>query len=67
MQRLFALLLLFGSKKVALKSSFIDLYFHSFIIEFRIEEKLHTKAVADVSGVARRRFSQFPLERLRVG
>ena len=67
MQRLPALLLLFGSKKVALKSSFTDLYFHPFIIEFRIEEKLHTKAVVDVSRGARGRVSRFPLERLRVG
>ena len=66
MQRLSALLLLFGSKKVALKSSFTDLYFHPFIIEFRIE-KLHTKAVVDVSRGARGRVSRFPLERLRVG
>ena len=27
----------------------LDLHFHPSIIEFRIEEKIHTKAVADVS------------------
>ena len=66
MQSLSPLLLFFDDKKIAFKSS-VDLYFHPFIIEFRIEEKLHTKAVVDVSRGARGRVSRFPLERLRVG
>ena len=37
----------FGDKKIAFKSS-LDLYFHPSIIELRIEEKIHIKAV-DVS------------------
>ena len=28
--------------------SYLELYFHPSISEFRIEEKIHTKAVADV-------------------
>ena len=48
MQSLSALLLFFGDKQISFKS-FLDLYFHPSIIEFRIEEKLHTKAVVDVS------------------
>ena len=38
----------FWWQKVAFKSS-LELYFHPSIIEFRIEEKIHTKAVVDVS------------------
>ena len=38
----------FGDKKIAFKSS-VDLYFHPSITEFRIGEKIHTKAVVDVS------------------
>ena len=34
--------------KIAFKSS-LDLYYHPSIIEFRMGEKIHTKAVADVS------------------
>ena len=37
MQILSAFFLFFGDKKIAFKSSF-DLYFHPFIIEFKIEE-----------------------------
>ena len=48
MQSLSALLLVFGDKKIGFKSS-LDLYFHPFIIEFRIEEIIHTKTVVDVS------------------
>ena len=54
MQSLSALLLFFGDKKVSFKSS-LDLYFHPSIIEFRIEEKIHTKAVVNVSRGAKRR------------
>ena len=43
-----AFLLFFWWQKIAFKSS-PDLYFHSSIIEFRIEEKIHTKAVSEVS------------------
>ena len=50
-------LIVFLVTKIAFKSS-LDLYFHQSIIEFRIEEKIHTKAVADVSrGAGRRIFS----------
>ena len=38
----------FGDKKIAFKSS-VDLYFHPSITEFRMGEKIHTKAVVDVS------------------
>ena len=34
--------------KIAFKSS-LDLHFHFFIIQFRMGERIHTKAVADVS------------------
>ena len=40
--------LFFGDKKIAFKSS-LDLYFHPSVFEFRMEEKIHTKAVVDVS------------------
>ena len=36
------------TKKIAFKSS-LDLYFHPSIFEFRMEEKIHIKAVVDVS------------------
>ena len=45
MQSLSALLLFFVTK-IAFKSS-LDLYFHPFIIEFRIEEKIHNQAVPE--------------------
>ena len=51
----------FGDKKIAFKSS-LDLYFHSFITKF--EEKIHTKAVVDVSRGAEERVFLFSLERL---
>ena len=35
-------------RQIPRKSS-LDLYFHPSIIEFKIEEKIHTKAVVDVS------------------
>ena len=43
------------------------LYFHPSIIEFRIEEKIHIKAVADVSRGAGGRVFLFSLERLGRG
>ena len=36
------------TKKIVFKNS-VDLYFYSSIIEFRMGEKIHTKAVIDVS------------------
>ena len=65
MQSLSALLF-FGDKKTAFKSS-LDLYFHPFIIEFRIERKIHTKAVVDVSRGTGGRVFLFFLERLGGG
>ena len=41
-------LFFFGNKKIAFESS-LDLHFHSSIPEFRMEEKIHTKALVDVS------------------
>ena len=41
-------LFFFWWQKIAFKTS-VDLYFHPSIIEFRMEEKIHIKAVADVS------------------
>ena len=38
----------YGDKEKAFKSS-LDLHFHPSIFEFRIEEKIHTKTVVDVS------------------
>ena len=61
-----SLLLLFGYKTIAFKSSF-DLYFHPSIIEFRMEEKLHTKIVVDVSRDAGGRVFLFFWERLGGG
>ena len=61
-----SLLLLFGYKAIAFKSSF-DLYFHPSIIEFRMEEKLHTKIVVDVSRDAGGRVFLFFWERLGGG
>ena len=49
------------TKKRAFKSS-LDLCFHSFITKF--EEKIHTKAVVDVSRGAEERVFLFSLERL---
>ena len=66
MQSLSALLLLFGDKKISFKSS-LDLYFHPSIIEFRIVEKLHTKAVVDMSRGAGGRVFLFSWERLGGG
>ena len=51
MWNLSAFLGFFGDKKVAFKSS-LDLYIRPSIIEFRIEEKLHSKTAADMSTVA---------------
>ena len=51
MWNLSAFLGFFGDKKVAFKSS-LDLYIRPSIIEFRIEEKLHSKTAADMSIVA---------------
>ena len=67
MSNLSAFLLFFlWTKKIAFKS-FLDLYFHPSIIEFRIEEKIHTKAVVDESIGAGGRVFLFPWERLRRG
>ena len=66
MQSLSALLLFFGDKKISFKSS-LDLYFHPSIIVFRIEAKLHTKAVVDVSRGAGGRAFLFSWERLGGG
>ena len=46
-----AFLGIFWWLKIAFKSS-LDLYFHPYIIEFRMGEKINTKAVVDVSGGA---------------
>ena len=43
-----AFLLLLLATKIASKSS-LDLHFYPSIIEFRMEEKIHTKPVADLS------------------
>ena len=43
------------------------LYFHRSIIEFRIEEKIHTKAVVEVYRGAGGRVLLFSLERLGRG
>ena len=66
MQSLSTLLLFFGEKKISFKSS-LDLYFHPSIIEFRIEEKLHTKAVVDMSRGAGGKVFLFSWERLGGG
>ena len=63
MQSLSSLLLLFGDKKIAFKKS-LDLYFHPSIIEFRIKEKIHTKALVDVSRGAGERVFLFSSDRL---
>ena len=65
MQSLSALLF-FGDKKIAFKSS-LDVNFHPFIIEFRIEEKIHTKTVVDVSRGTGGRVFLFFLEKLGGG
>ena len=57
-------------EKTALKNSLafkrsLDLYFYPSIIEFRIEEKIHTKAVVNVSRGAGERVFLFSWERLR--
>ena len=65
MQSLSALLFLV-IKKIAFKSS-LDMYFHPSILEFRIEEKIHTKAVADVSRDAVERVFLGETERGLVG
>ena len=49
-----------------IKSS-LDLYFHPSISEFRIEEKIHTKAVVDVSRNSGGRIFLGELERGLVG
>ena len=66
MQSLSPLLLFFGDKKIAFKSS-LDLYFHPFIIEFRIEEKIHNKTVVDVSRGTGGRVFLFFLQKLGGG
>ena len=59
-------MMIFDDKKIAFKSS-LDLYFHPSITEFRIEEKIHTKAVVDVSRDAVGRVFLFSWERLKGG
>ena len=66
MQSLSALLLFFGDKKIAFKSS-LDQYLHPFIIEFRIEEKIHNKTVVDVSRGTGGRVFLFFLQKLGGG
>ena len=66
MQSLSPLLLFFGDKKIAFKSS-VDLYFHPFIIEFRIVEKIHNKTVVDVSRGTGGRVFLFFLQKLGGG
>ena len=66
MQSLSPLLLFFDDKKIAFKSS-VDLYFHPFIIEFRIEEKIHNKTVVDVSKGTGGRVFLFFLQKLGGG
>ena len=66
MQSLSAFLLFFGEEKIVFKSS-LDLYFDLSIIEFRIEEKVHTNSVADVSRCAGGRVFPFSWERLGGG
>ena len=66
MLSLSTLLLFFGEKKISFKSS-LDLYFHPSIIEFRIEEILHTKAVVDMSRGAGGKVFLFSWERLGGG
>ena len=66
MQSLSPLLLFFDDKKIAFKSS-VDLYFHPFIIEFRIEEKIHNKTVVDVSRGTGGRVFLFFLQKLGGG
>ena len=63
MQSLSVFLWFFGDKKTAFKSS-LDLYFHLSITEFRIEEKILTAAVVDVSKVAGGRDFLFSWERM---
>ena len=59
-------ILFFGHKIIAFKSS-LDLCFYPSIIEFRIKEKIHTKAVADVSRDAVGRVFLFSWETLEGG
>ena len=66
MQRLSAFLLIFGDKKITFKIS-LDLYFLRSIIEFRIDEKIHINAVADVSRGAGGKVYLFSRERLGGG
>ena len=66
MWNLSAFLGFFGDKKVAFKSS-LDLYIRPSIIEFRIEEKLHSKTAADMSTVAGGRVSLGEIGRDLVG
>ena len=54
------------TKKIVFKNS-LDLYFNPSIIEFRIEEEIHTKAVADVSRGSGERVFLFSWERLGGG
>ena len=51
------------TKKIAFKSS-PELYFHPSITDFRIEEKIHTKVVVDLSRDAGGRVFLFSRERL---
>ena len=67
MQSLSAFLFFFlTTKKIVFKNS-LDLYFNPSIIEFRIEEEIHTKAVADLSGGSGERVFLFSWERLGGG
>ena len=66
MQSLSAFLFFLTTKKIVFKNS-LDLYFNPSIIEFRIEEEIHTKAVADVSRGSGERVFLFSWERLGRG
>ena len=66
MQSLSGFFIVFGDTVISSKRS-LDLYFHSSIIEFRIEEKIHTKGVADVSRNAVGRVFLFSWEMLEGG
>ena len=62
MQRLSAFFLSFFLSDKKVFQSSLDLYFHPSITEFRIEEKIHTKAVVDMSSGAEGRVFLFSWE-----
>ena len=66
MQSLSPFLLFFGDKKIAFKNC-LDLYFHPYITEFRIDEKIRTNDVVEVSRGAEGRVCLLSWERLDGG